>query len=58
MRSNIHAKQSTSVYDVVREDTLTEVAEKYHTRIEAIAEENNITDVNKINVGQKLKITN
>jgi len=52
------AKKSTSVYEVVSGETLSEIAEKYHTNVKAIAKENNIKDVNKIEVGQTLKITN
>jgi RHS repeat-associated protein len=52
------AAKSTSVYEVVAGDTLSHIAERYHTTIGAIAKENGISDVDKIQVGQKLNITN
>lgn len=45
-----------NVYVVVKGDTLSEIAEKFGTTVQAIATENNIANVNLINIGQKLKI--
>ncbi len=43
-------------YTVKAGDTLTAIAKKYKTTVKAIAKKNGIKDVNKIYVGQKLKI--
>ena len=43
-------------YKVQKGDTLSAIAKKYNTTVEAIAKKNNIKDVNKIYVGQSLKI--
>lgn len=47
---------STTTYTVVKGDTLSQIAAKFKTTIQAIATANNITDVNLIYVGQKLVI--
>ncbi len=44
------------IYTVKRGDTLSEIALKYGTTVNKISEQNNITNVNKIYVGQTLKI--
>lgn len=44
------------IYTVVKGDTLSKIAKSFDTTITAIAELNNITDVNKIKTGQKLNI--
>ncbi len=46
----------TVIYTVKAGDTLTHIAKKYNTTIQKIAQDNNIKDVNKIYVGQVLKI--
>lgn len=46
----------TVIYTVKAGDTLTHIANKYNTTIQRIAYYNNIKDVNKIYVGQELKI--
>lgn len=48
----------SSVYMVKSGDTLGEIAEKYHTTVEAIKNLNNIKDINLIYPGQKLIIPN
>lgn len=47
---------TTKTYKVKSGDTLSEIAKKYNTTVSAIAKKNNIKDVNKIYVGQVLKI--
>lgn len=44
------------LYTVKKGDTLSEIALKYNTTVSAIAKKNNIKNVNKIYVGQVLKI--
>lgn len=44
------------VYCVKSGDTLGAIANKYHKTISELAKKNNITDVNKIYIGQKIKI--
>lgn len=46
----------TIIYTVKRNDNLTKIAKKYGTTISKIAKDNNIKDVDKIYIGQKLKI--
>jgi LysM repeat protein len=41
-------------YTVKKNDNLTEIARLLNTTIEELAEQNNIEDVNKIKVGQKI----
>ena len=43
-------------YIVKKGDTLSEIAKRFNTTVSAIATKNNIKNVNKIYVGQKLKI--
>lgn len=45
-----------TVHTVVSGDTLTKIAQKYGTTVQALADYNNISNPNKINVGQKIKI--
>lgn len=47
----------TITYKVVKGDTLSALAKKYGTTVNAIAKENNIKNVDLIYVGQVLKIT-
>ena len=47
---------TTKTYKVKSGDTLSAIAKKYNTTVSAIAKKNNIKDVNKIYVGQVLKI--
>lgn len=49
-------QDSQSLYTVKSGDTLGEIAENYHTTVEAIKNLNNIKDINMIYTGQKLKI--
>ncbi len=49
-------QDSQSLYIVKSGDTLGEIAENYHTTVEAIKNLNNIKDINMIYTGQKLKI--
>lgn len=44
------------VYVVVKGDTLTKIAKQFGTTIQAIANANNIANVNLINIGQRLTI--
>ncbi len=50
-------KKKTVTYTVKKGDTLSAIAKKYGTTVKAIAAENGIKNVNRIYVGQKLKIT-
>ena len=50
-------KKSVITYTVKKGDTISAIAQKYGTTVKKIAAENNITNVNLIYVGQKLKIT-
>ncbi len=50
-------KKKTITYTVKKGDTLSAIAKRYGTTVKAIAAENNISNVNLIKVGQKLKIT-
>ena len=52
------AEKSTSNYTIKQGDTLSSIAERYHTTVSAIASENNISDVNKITAGSSINITN
>lgn len=54
MAKNTPKKET--IYTVKAGDTLTAIAKKYKTTVKAIANKNGIKDVNKIYVGQKLKI--
>ena len=45
-----------NVYIIKSGDTLSQIATKYGTSIEALSKANNITDPSKIRVGQKLII--
>lgn len=49
-------KQSGKTYVVVKGDTLSEIAKRYKTTVNALVAANNIKDPNKIYVGQELKI--
>ena len=49
-------KKKEETYKVKNGDTLSAIAKKYNTTVSAIAKKNNIKDVNKIYVGQVLKI--
>ena len=49
-------QQSTSSYVVKKGDTLSSIAKKFGVSVQAIADINNIKDVNKIYTGQILKI--
>lgn len=47
---------SSKFYTVVKGDTLSKIASKYNTTVLELAKLNNIKDVNKIYVGQKIKL--
>ena len=47
---------SENVYVVVKGDTLTKIAKQFGTTVQAIANANNIANVNLINIGQRLII--
>jgi LysM repeat protein len=47
---------SKSIYTVQQDDTLSGIADKLGVSVEAIAQENNITDPSKLQVGQQLVI--
>lgn len=49
-------KYDGSVYEVRRGDTLTAIAREYSTTVRAIAEQNGITDPNRITAGTLLRI--
>ena len=51
------SSSSTVVYVVKSGDTLSEIASKYGTTVDAIVSANGISNPNKIYAGQKLKIT-
>ena len=44
------------IYTIKKGDSLYEIAKKYNTTVNSIAKKNNIKDVNKIYIGQVLKI--
>lgn len=50
------AESSADVYTVKSGDTLSGIAAKYNTTYQKLAEYNNISNPNKISVGQKIKI--
>ena len=45
-----------TIYVVQKGDTLSGIAKKYGTTVKALAEKNNIKNVNLIYTGQKIKI--
>lgn len=47
---------TTTIYIVKAGDTLSGIAKKYNTTVDALVKKNNIKDKNKIYVGQRLKI--
>lgn len=49
-------KQTGKTYVVVKGDTLSEIAKRYNTTVNALAATNGIADPNKIYVGQELRI--
>lgn len=55
-RVNEILSKKTITYTVKSGDTLSSIAQRYKTTVKAIAAENNISNVNVIRVGQKLKI--
>lgn len=50
-------EENTNIYVVQKGDTLSEIANKYNTTVNELARINSISDVNKIYVGQQLKIS-
>lgn len=49
-------KQTGKKYIVVKNDTLSKIAKRYNTTVDALVKANNIKNPNKIYVGQQLKI--
>lgn len=49
-------RQSSKTYIVHAGDTLSKIARDNHTTVQALADYNNISNVNVINVGQQIKI--
>lgn len=47
-------KNTNTVYTVKKDDTLSEIAEKYNTSVSYLQKLNNIKNVNRINIGQKI----
>lgn len=45
-----------TTYNVVAGDNLTKIAKRYNTTVEELARKNNISNPNKIFIGQKLTI--
>ena len=57
VNSKLSSNNSKAVYYTVKKgDTLTSIAKRYGYTVKQIADKNNIKDVNKINVGQVLRI--
>jgi GH25 family lysozyme M1 (1,4-beta-N-acetylmuramidase) len=54
--SQTEVKKTETTYTVKTGDTLSSIAKKYNTTVNAIAQYNRIADVNKIYVGQTIKI--
>lgn len=54
--NKILASKKVITYTVKRGDTLSAIANKYKTTVTKLAKDNNIKNVNKISVGQKIKI--
>ena len=52
----LERKQNHKTYVVVKGDTLSKIAERYSTTWQKLAEVNNITDPNKLYIGQELYI--
>src|SRR5258707_670603 len=52
------ATTTTTIHVVQKGETLFRIAQQYGTTVEAIAQANGITDVTRINVGQRLLIPN
>lgn len=46
----------TQIYTVKKGDTLSKIAQMFHTSVQTIAKDNNISNIHKIYPGQKLKI--
>ncbi len=56
--SNREELITNDTYTVVKDDTLSSIAKKFHTTVAELASINNIKDINKIYVGDILKINN
>ena len=56
IQSAVNSKINSITYTVKKGDTLSKIATKYNTTYQEIAKKNNITNPNKIFVGQVLKI--
>jgi len=55
---NNYVDVDTDVYEVIVGDTLSAIANRFNTTVEYLRDLNNIADVNKIYVGQILKVKN
>lgn len=49
--------EASGTYTVVKGDTLTKIAKRYNTTVADLVRWNNISNPNKIDVGQKIKVT-
>lgn len=54
--TSINANGSERIYIVKKGDTLSKIANQYHTSVVAIAQYNGIRNVNRIYIGQRIKI--
>lgn len=54
--NNVQNNSNENIYVVVKGDTLTKIANQFGSTVQAIANANNIANVNLINIGQRLVI--
>ncbi len=53
-RRYVYEEVNTDPYTVAKGDTLSSIAKRLNTTVDALAADNNIKDVNKISIGQKI----